>query len=154
MKRDEIKKYVELMYSQKSPLNKIEDLSERKIQAAVKAKLNPEDPDVKNMMELKNEKVRIEIINFLNKNNSNLFVKLISDQQLFWNMQEKLMKPLDDDDDAAKLMVISEKSEELVDRIEKNYQKLYGQPELADEARKVIRMISPEQRLKEKKTSA
>lgn len=154
MKKEDIEKYIELMYSQKSTLNKIEDLSERKIQAATKAKLNPEDPEIKNIMELKNEKVRVKIINYLNKNNSNLFVKLISDQQLFWNMQQRLMKPLEDEDDTSKLMAISEKSEELVERIEKNYQKLYGQPELVEEAKNVIRMISPEQRLKETKTSA
>lgn len=154
MKKEDIEKYIELMYSQKSALNKIEDLNERKMQAVTKAKLNPEDPEIKNIMELKNEKVRVKIINYLNKNNSNLFVKLISDQQLFWNMQQRLMKPLEDDDDTSKLMAISEKSEELVERIEKNYQKLYGQSELVEEAKNVIRMISPEQRLKETKTSA
>lgn len=154
MRKQEIERYIELMYNQKSSLNSIEDLAERKIQAAVKAKLDPNDPETIKIMELRNEKVRVDIINYLNKNNANAFVKLMSDQQLFWNLQQKLIKPLDDDDDIGKLMSISEKSEELVSRIEAGYNKLYGQPELIEEAKKVIRMVTPEMRLKDRKDMA
>jgi hypothetical protein len=74
----------------------------------------------------------------------------MGDQQLFYNMQQRLMKPLEDEDDTNKLMLISEKSEELEERIEKNYQKIYGQPELINEAQKIIKMVSPEMRLKQR----
>jgi len=152
MKKEEIKRYIELMYNKNSDLNKIEDLKERKIQAAIKAKLDPNDPEVIKIMELKNEKVRGEIIEYLNRCNSNAFVKLIGDQQLFWGLQQILMKPLEDEVDTNKLMTISERSEELVERIENGYKKIYLEQELADEGKKVIKMISPEMRLKQKST--
>src|SRR5690606_36227139 len=97
---------------------------------------------------LKNEKVRKAIVDYITKNNSSRFIKLIADQQLFWSMQEKLMKPLEDDDDGAKLMSISEKSQDLLERIEKNYKALFEEQELQEEGKKVVRMISHEERLK------
>jgi hypothetical protein len=153
MKKDEIQKYIELMYSQESALNHIEDLAERKIQAAIKAKLDPNDPDVKNIMNLKNKKVTTDIINFLNKNNSNAYIKLISDQQLFYRMQRQLLEE-DEDADSEKLMKISERSEELVERIDKSYAKIYKEKEVIEEATKTIRMATPEQRLRERKNIA
>jgi len=148
MRKDEIQKYIELVYSQTSLQQKIEDLNERKIEAAKKAKLNPDDLETKKIMSLKNEKVRKAIVDYITKNNSSRFIKLIADQQLFWSMQEKLMKPLEDDDDGAKLMSISEKSQDLLERIEKNYKALFEEQELQEEGKKVVRMISHEERLK------
>lgn len=142
------------MYSKDSALNKIEDLNERKIKAAVKAGLDPETPEIKYMMELKEERVRVEIVNFLNRNNPNDYIKLISDQQLFWSLQARLVKALDDDDNLDLLLKISERSEELIERIKKFKQRVYEEPALIEEAEKIIRMVSPEQRLKEKKNTA
>lgn len=148
-KQNEIDRYIELMYSKDSEFNKIDDLNERKERAAVKAGLDIAQPETKNMMELKNEHFRVKVVNYLQKQQPNDFIKLLADQQLFFNMQQRLMKPLDDDDDTSKLMQISEQSEYLIERIEKFKKKIYLQPELIEEAEKKIRVMTPEMRLKE-----
>lgn len=150
-KQTEIDRYIELMYSKDSEFNKIDDLNERKERSALKAGLDIAQPETKNLMELKNESFRVRVVNFLQKQQPNDFIKLLADQQLFFNMQQRLMRPLDDDDDTNKLMQISEQSEYLIDRIEKFKKKIYFQVELIEEAEKKIRVMTPEMRLKEQR---
>lgn len=76
---DSLRRYVELMYSEGSELNKVENLEERKQLACKMAGLDPISPFVKSMMEMTNPKTNVQIINYLNKNNTNLYVKLMSD---------------------------------------------------------------------------
>lgn len=146
---DSLRRYVELMYSEGSELNKVENLEERKQLACKMAGLDPISPFVKSMMEMTNPKTNVQIINYLNKNNTNLYVKLMSDQQLFYNLQRIIMDSEKVDLDLW--MKISEKSEDLVKRIEELKFKIYKQPEVMAIADKQIRMITPEQRLREKK---
>lgn len=144
-----MEQYMHLMYSKDSEFNKIDDLNERKERAALKAGLDIAQPEVKNIMDLKNEKFRIEVVNFLQKQQPNDFIKLLADQQLFFNMQQRLLRPLEDDDDTSKLMQISQQSEDLIERIERFKKKVYLQPELIEQAEAKIRIMTPEARLKE-----
>ncbi len=142
-------RYIELMYSEDSELNKIENLEERKQLACKKAGLDPTNLFVKTMMEMTNPKSNVRIVNYLNKNNSNAYVKLMSDQQLFYNMQRILMDPEKVDLDLW--MKISERSEELMERIRVFTKQIYKHNEVIQVAEKQIRMITLEQRLREKK---
>lgn len=144
-----MEQYMHLMYSKDSEFNKIDDLNERKERAALKAGLDIAQPEVKNIMDLKNERFRIEVVNFLQKQQPNDFIKLLADQQLFFNMQQRLLRPLEDDDDTSKLMQISQQSEDLIERIERFKKKVYLQPELIEQAEAKIRIMTPEARLKE-----
>ena len=150
MKKDSIEQYIKLMYSKDSKLNSIDDLNERKIRAATAAGMDANDQSVVNkFFHLKDIKLRETIINFLNRENPNAFVKLVSDQQLFWGLQAQLMKPIDEESDTDRLLKISEQSEKLLERIDRMKQKVYQEPTLVEEAEKVVRMLSPEMRLKE-----
>lgn len=151
---NEIELYIQYVYSKDSEFNKLDDLSERKERAALKAGLDIKDPEVIKIIELRNEKVRVQIINYLQKTQPNEFLKLMADQQLFFNLQQQLLKPFDDDTDTSKLMQISSQSEELLERMERVRKKVYREPELVEEAEKKVRVMTPEMRLKEQKNSA
>lgn len=147
--KDSQQSYIELVYSADSELNKIENLQERKLIACKKSGLDPENEFVKTMMEMTNSKSNILIINYLNKNNDNYYVKLMSDQQLFYNLQRMILDP--EKIDIDQWLKISEKTEELVERIERYKKKIYKHDQVIEVANKVIRMKTPEQRLREAK---
>lgn len=152
MKKDEIKKYIYLMYDKASDLNHIEDLNLRKEKAAFQSGLDMNDPEIRNIMNLKNKKVTDEIITYVNRNNSNAYSKLVADQQLFLRLQEKLMVE-SDGEDLIQLMKISEQMEALVDRIYLGYKNVYRDVELIEIGEKQVKMISLEQRLSKKNTA-
>lgn len=153
MKKDIIDKYIELMYSETSDLNKIEDVGERKKAAAKGAGLDITDKETLDIMHLQNEKANNRIFNYLSKTQSNNYIALTSDQQLFWEIQFRKMSPLDTTDDEVMLKNInlkttmSIKSQELLERIDALYRRIYKHEPEMKMAQKQVRMLSPEQRI-------
>jgi len=152
-----IDQYIELVYSEKSELNNVQDLQERKKQACAKAKLNFNDEAVQLIVTMKDENVRSKIFDYLVSQNSNDFILLVSDQHLFWQLQQRLMEPLakttNTDDDLKDLELktkISEKSEDLLDRIKTRYRDLFKGEAEQEVAKFKIRLMRPEERLKKK----
>lgn len=154
-----ISQYIELMYSEKSELNQIQDLEERKKTACAKAKLNYDDSAIQEMIHLKNKDVNEQIFNFTKQNNSNKYILLISNQHLFWEQMQQLMEPLkvakDEDDNLLKDInlknTISEKSESLLQRIDNLYKEIYKDIDVIEMAGEKIRLMRPEMRLKQQK---
>jgi hypothetical protein len=149
--------YLSAMYSKKSPLNKVTDLAERKKIACTKSGLNPDDPEVQEIMDLKHEGFNELLFHFLGVfQDSNRFNKLCSDQQLYWRMLEMVRKPLPDDldeEDEIKRMKLrsslSEEASALASRIEHAYSDIFGTDDVIQNAEmKVRKFITPEARLK------
>lgn len=147
------------MYSQESPLNNIQNLQERKAEACKKAKLSPADDSVIDIMEMRNEETNELIFHYLSfYQNSNSFHQLCTDQQMFWNIQQALNKPVNCDDEDSiiakyeKRTKLSEASDALKRRINALYGEIYKTKEVQDIAVTVVRqMLTPEQRLKQMK---
>lgn len=153
MKKDTIDKYIELVYSEDSPLNNMEDIMARKKEAAKRAGV--EDKLIKDLIELKDDRSRKRIFDYLSKTQSNIFITLISDQELFWEMQFRKMTPLKEEEDDDKMMkninlktTISVKANELMERIDALYRRIYKHEPEMKMAQKQIRMLTPEQRIK------
>lgn len=154
--KEKILKYIEAMYTQDSQLNQIMDLEQRKKSACEKAGLNPNDKWVQDMMALKstdaNEKINELIFRFITTQNSNRYIALISNQQLFWKMQHKLMVDYNDDDELKDLDMqtkLSEKSDQLLDRIEEQMKKIFvDKAEIEMAELKIRSMLPAESRVK------
>lgn len=166
MKETQIKKYIELVYSQDSELSKIEDLNQRKKTAIEKVNANITTPDVQDVIHLRNKNINEMIFSFMKENNSNKYALLNSRRQLFWELQERLMKPLtssykandkdvDIDDEALLKSVnlkttISDKAEVLLEGIDRLYKQIFIGEEEIEMATTMMKIITPEQRLKKK----
>jgi hypothetical protein len=158
--KDKLKviKYIELLYSKESPLNNIQNLGDRKVEACKQAKLNPHDTYVKEIMDLKNKDVFGLIFCYLSTfNNDNEFHLLMTDQQLLWSIQKILMTPVETEDEDElmdkykKRAELSKTSDELSKRITRRLSEIYTQEDVREEATNFIRqMKTPEQRIKEK----
>lgn len=152
-----VKKYIELMYSVDSPLNKIASLDDRKKAACEKAGLDWENDQ--RIFLLMDKDVNKEIAVYLESHNPNEYIMLVSDQQLFWEMQHIKMEPLKhsdgteviDDDTRLKNMnlktTISKNSEELLDRINRTTEKIYKTKEIIEAATEKLRLKRPEDRV-------
>lgn len=154
-----IEQYIDLVYSEKSDLNQVQDLQERKKQACAKAKLDFNSESTQNIVHMKDKDVNTRIYDYLVKNNSNDFILLVSNQHLFWEMQQRLIEPLskhDTDTDLKDLELktkISEKSETLLERINQRYKAIFKGEEESEMAGQKIRLMRPEERLKQQKTA-
>ena len=155
-------KYIMLLYSKDSELNKISGLDERKKTACKQAGLDwNKSQDIVN---LKDKKINREIFDFLSSENPNEYVMLVSDQQLFWEMQHIKMEPLDrgtgekvlDDDQILKNMNLKNSlavnDEKLLEKIKRTYDSIYKTPAEVAMAQEQIRMMRPEERLKKNVT--
>ena len=153
-----IQQYIELVYSEKSELNVIQDLDERKKTACEKAKLDYAADATQAIIHMRNKEVNEQIFDFLIANNPEEFILYISDQHLFGELQKRQMKTMKDEDSDSELKdlelktKISEKSEQLLERIKSRRAKLFGGKEEQEAAGK-IRMLRPEERLKGKKSA-
>jgi hypothetical protein len=149
-----VAKYIELVYSERSELNHVDDLEERKKTACQKAKLNYEDPKTQEIIHLKNDKTNIAIFDYLRLHAPNDYILLIANQQLFWEQMQKMMQPLKgtDDDSCLKEVnlknTISEKSEDLLQRIEHLKVKIFKEEAIQRLASDKIRTLRHEERLK------
>lgn len=153
--------YVGLLYSVESPLNGIQNLQERKLEACKQAKLDPKHIDVISIMELKHKQVNDIIFVYLSEyQHHNAYQQLCQDQQLFWNISQLLMKPLEvDDEDSltskySNRMKLSEQADGLVKRIRRLYAEIYREEETQEMAETHVRqMLRPEQRVKMREAS-
>lgn len=155
-----IQNYIKLVYSEKSDLNFILDLDERKKEACKKSKLDPEDEKVKKIIAMKDEKVNQHIFEYLSTNNSSEFTLLMADHHLFNEIMHRQLIPLKESDDGDVVLKdlelktkMSLQAETLLHRIKERRRSVFkGEKEqhMADEK---IRMMRPEERLKEKNKS-
>jgi len=147
--KNKILKYIELCFSKDSPLNQIQNFRSRQIKAAQKSRLSTTDENVIKIMNFDDEQVNVLINTYVGKlQNSNFYDSLVSNQFLFWSIQEEMRKPLD----SAKInerAALSKHSEVIEKRITDLTHKIYGYDEVAEAGAKVIRM-SYEQRLKQR----
>jgi len=153
-----IQSYIELVYSEKSELNIIADLEERKRTACQKAKLDPAAEDVKLILQMRDKTVNEQIFEYLRQQNSNEFILLISDQHLFWELMQRNAKPMAEGIDAELKDLdlktkISEKAEQLLERIVLRRNKIFKGDAEDKMAEDKIRILSPEQRLKQRKST-
>lgn len=148
-------KYIQHLYSKDSDLNKIASLDERKKEACKRAGLDWEKSQ--DIVNLKDKKINKEIFDFLSSENPNEYVMLVSDQQLFWEMQHIKMEPLDikediDPESTLKAInlknTISAKSEELLERINRTFEKIYNYKDEIELAKQQLRIMRPEERVK------
>lgn len=153
-----IQSYIELVYSEKSELNIIQDLEERKRTACQKAKLDPSSEAMQSVIRMQDKTVNDQIFEYLRQNNSNEFILLISDQHLFWELMQRNAKPMAEGIDAELKDLdlktkISEKAEQLLERIVLRRKKIFKGEEEDKMAEDKIRILSPEQRLKQRKSA-
>jgi len=142
--KSKILKYIEFCFSRDSEFNKIQNFRTRQIKSAQKAKLNVKRQDVIAIMDFKDEDVNILINAFLGKvQNSNLYDALISNQLLFWKIQEEMRQS----DDIKTMTTLSQQSKSIEDRIEGLMSSIYGTDEMMDQGAKIIRRLSYEQRI-------
>lgn len=144
-------KFIVAMYSKESDLNKIDDLTDRKKEACRRSGLTyfPEadyitlkkDSDVSHL-------IYCYLSYFIHNNKHH---NLMANQQLFWRMQRSMMEHTEegDLDEAIKM---SEKSEQLLSRIQRQLSEIYGSIDAIDMAEMEIRrefsIKSPEERVK------
>lgn len=153
--KDKIMAFLDLMFSQKSELNHIQNFGERIAEACGRAKLSQDDQDVQDIIQMKNEEVNDLIFAYRISQNTNQYNQLLSEQILLWNIQKILSKPLDDAKDVEKEIKsrssMSEDADRLIERIERRYDVIWNFNEVKGMATgRVVSIISLEQRLKEK----
>ncbi len=151
-----IQNYIKLVYSEKSELNKILDLNDRKRMACDKVKLNFDE--IQDIIHMKNEKVNDAIFTFLRTQNSYEFILLISDQHLFSEIMQRQMKPLAEDSEGKDTVMkdlelktrMSKESELLLSRIKTHYRNIFLGEEEINDAELKLRLVKPEQRISKK----
>ena len=150
--KEKIDRYIKLMYSQGSKLNHIQDLEERKMKAAKQAGWTDIDETITEIMQMKDATVNKKIFNFLCKNNSNRYVKLVSDQQLYWSMMQKNMELQGTDhQNLSAANKLSGECEDLLKRIESTYAELFLEKEVVMIAEKQVKAMTFEERMMAKK---
>lgn len=154
--KDKILSYIELVYSPESTLSQIDNLEARKAEAMKQTGL--EDPTIPI---LKNDPVNILIHTYLGPYlNDDKYYNYMANKQLFWQMQELLMKPLEMEDTDEEVLLkriklkseLSEHTDKLLGRMQRQASELWGadaEKDMAsDQNRKVVMMKSPEQRIR------
>ena len=143
-------KYIEHCFGKDSPLIKVENFRERQIKAAKKARMDITSDDTLTIIDFRDFEVNGLINTFLGQvQNSNLYDSLISNQYLFWSIQEEMRKPVDSKK-IKERTDLSKYSETIEQRILVLTKKIYGSDkEVVEMGAKVIRM-SYGQRVKEK----
>lgn len=153
--------YIENMYTKESKLNKIADPEERKRSAMTVAKLDPEDGEIKMIMEMKNLQVNELIFHFLSYYQySTRFMKLMADEQLLINMFKQLMKPVADaeagNEESMNQILISRSklsltATDLMSSVERQKSDIYGTDDAKQNADMHIKkVLSIESRIKNK----
>jgi hypothetical protein len=146
--------YIELVYSRNSELNNIDSVEDRRIEACRQAGLNPDH--VQDIIMQKNDQVNDLIFHYLGYfQNSNEMHQLMAEQQLFWDIQREMMKPVEEDkkeeqyDWKLKMMV---KSSDLLNRIKSRKNELFNPKDIGEDTVDIIetkiRILKPEERIK------
>jgi len=153
--KDKILKYIEAMYNQKSDLNKIENLEERQIAACTKAGLPFQDESIKEIVSLKNDDFNELVFHYHIQQNSNKYYFLLSQQQLFWQIQKILHTPIaetsaEELENVIKMRTTaSTKCDDLIIRIERLKSEVFATNDVIEMADLSIRkLLTPESRLR------
>lgn len=156
--KNKILAYISFLYDRDSDLNNIQHLDERKREACLRSKLDFDDPEVKSIMEMKNDQVNKLIFDYLSIfQNNNSYHKLCTDQQMFWDIQKILMtSPTTTDEDELMKKYksrgeLSKTSDDILSRINRLYNEIYLYDEVKEVAvSHVTQMLRPEQRVRMK----
>lgn len=154
--RDKILKYIDAMYSMKSELNKIDSWEERHNQACIKANISSKEDVMIEILNLKNADVNNLIFAYHTTLHNNKYQLLCSKQQLFWQIQRRLVAEIDpmlDEDELDRVsklrLSLSNRCDELVISIERLKSEIFivkNVEEMADQ--KIRQLLTPESRLK------
>ncbi len=145
--------FIELLYTKDSKLMAIEDLDDRRRQAAQLAGLDLGSEETKDIIDLQDEKVNDLIFHFMCTQNSNRFNNLINAQNLLWSYQKMLSKPFPENDDEAQKAVsfrskLSDECDAQTERIDRLMAEIFPK-EIKEKAESNIRKLySHEARLK------
>lgn len=142
-----VQKYIELVYSEKSDLNQIPDLLDRKMEACHIAKLDAKTQSVTDIIEMKDEKVNEVIFNYLVTHNSYEFTLLLADQHLF---QTQIAQILDPKIDIIIQNKLSENCDKLLTRIKDRLKSVFQGTAEINTAMDKIRIMRPEDRVRQK----
>jgi hypothetical protein len=154
MKKDIVTRYIELLYSEKSELNEIQNLEERKKEAARLAGMNVEAKSTIQIMTLQNRTVNRQIFDYLTATQRNIYISLISDQQLFWEIEFDKMTPTDKQDRKSRMADIkakatmSKESDSLLNRINYKFREIFRHDDEIKMAGDMVRMMTVEERIK------
>ena len=149
--------YIQLLYAKDSDLNNIQNLSERKREACRRAKLDEFSLDIVEIMDLQNKEINELIFTYLAEfQHHNKYIKLCSDQQLFWDIQKILLSPIGVEDEDTimekyqKRGVLSKTSDDVLTRINRLYAEIFHNEETQEMGETIIvgQMLRPEQRIK------
>lgn len=153
--KDKVIKYICYLYDPNSPLKEFfPDMSRRKEQAATLAGFDLEDNRTKDiiegMMSLKNKGVLIMIDEYLRFVNSRTWSMIVSNEETFYEYQSKLLRSVEAERDKDLLQALQIKGKIMEDldnineRLEKYYLKLYAGDEDLVKTITTRRSITPE----------
>lgn len=149
-------RYVQECYSKNSELNKIDNLEARRIEACKLVGLDPEQN--RDIIDQTNKQVNELIYEYLTRfQNSNEYQQWVSDQQLFWDIQKDLMKPVEGEDREKQYdfkLKMSEKCAALLTRIKSRFNEMYTVEDVGKDTVELIesnvRMLRVEDRVTRK----
>lgn len=149
--KEKLLNYVEAMYNQKSDLNKIHDLEERKEQACLRCGLKSDD--VRSIIDMEDDAFNEVVFYYHSINSSLKFMGLCTDYQLYWRIQKTINSEIKDKEDVENILKkradLSIISRDLAARIEIIQGEIFTTKDVAEYAEKAIReMLSPEKRIK------
>lgn len=142
-------KYIELLCSKDSPLNKIENFEER--QKAAAQKVGIKDPEALWGTDMFKEAVH----EFMSKQSNNKYQNLFTSQVMLWNTQRLALNPYEgtDEEKLAKGVVLREKISDLTEKLEERISKLllevYKEERIIAIAKEQIvkKVMTPEERI-------
>jgi len=143
-------KYICYMYDQSSPMKKhYPELEQRKRECSLLSGLAKMPPLEEAMIDMSSELFIISIDGFLKHQNNRVWSMIVSNEEVFYEYQSKLLVKTEEERDKDLLQALQIKSkimndmDEINKRLEAYYDKLYqGDQELA--AKVIIKNITPE----------
>jgi hypothetical protein len=143
-------KYICYMYDQSSPMKKhYPELEQRKRECSLLSGLAKMQPLEDAMIEMSSDLFIISIDGFLKHQNNRVWSMIVSNEEVFYEYQSKLLVKTEEERDKDLLQALQIKSkimndmDEINKRLEAYYDKLYqGDQELA--AKVIIKNITPE----------
>lgn len=145
--------FIQLMYSQKSELNKINNLDDRREAACKKVKIDYNNPYFKSIIEGDDQEFNDLVFHFHVTQSSLKYHSLCTDLQLFWRIQKVINDPIDEDKDIETVLKkrseLSDLSQQLRIRVDALKSEIFATNDIIEHAeRKIREMLTPEKRLK------
>lgn len=146
-----IQKYIDLVYSQKSKLNSIPNLDERKRAACEKLNLDPKEEWVSNLINMKDLPANEQIHHYLISQNSSEYVLYVADEHLYFQLIKRIMDPLKDNDDSDMIRKTkaSEQADSILKRLQERALSIWKGEAEVEAAQQRMRIMRPEDRIKE-----